>query len=171
MRLACIFFIMILTSGCFPMSATYFKPSGDSGAETTFGCSAIPDNFRYRDKTSEYVVGVNQYRILLHVEALKSDKVSWEKSDFEINVDGKIIKLKAGKWTETYPREPCGGYTDAWGCNVYENYNLYIDNPALEAAKVVVVKPPTPSVNGKPMNISTIKFKRVKGVLFSPLNC
>lgn len=169
------FLAIILLSGflqgCAPSSSEYLKPSGKYGKTTIDGCDQVPRTFRYEEQETTLKLKLYYETLALNIEALNTDQVTWNENKVKINIDGEIYNLKASELVKSHERDPCGGFTETFGCTVYQVYNARVKIPFVENADTIIVYPPIPSVNGEALKVDKIIFKRVTETLWTALNC
>lgn len=174
MKLAAIVVVSCFLVGCAFSSIEFYRPSGLYGESTIngYGCSQIPNSFKYREGDSFYVVKALPDSIFLYVRSVAEDVVEWGDRTLELSIDGEIHTFEVSDLVKSrYTQAPCGGFADLFNCKAYQGYTLSVDIPNSENAKKIIVKPPVPIVNSKVFGVSDIEFKRVTEVLFYGLNC
>ncbi|MDP2562458.1 hypothetical protein [Psychrobium sp. 1_MG-2023] len=157
--------------GCAPSTSTYMKPEGNFGKATIDGCGQIPSTFRYESKKSAFKVTVYRNQILFGLEAVSNHEVKWSSSKLKVIVDGQSHSLNVGEFKPSYLRQPCGGFAEAFNCAAIQHYYSDLELPNMMEASEVIIIPPTPLINGKPMKVDRIKFNKVTETVWSALNC
>ena len=157
--------------GCAPSTSTFMKPEGNFGKTTIDGCGQIPNTFRYESEKSSFKISVHGNRVFFGFEAISTDEIKWKSSEVIIIVDGVSHSLAVNKLKPSYLREPCGGFTKSFNCDSIQHYHSSVDIPSMDESSEVIVLPPTPLVNGSPIKVGEIKFKKVTETLWQALNC
>jgi hypothetical protein len=161
--------------GCAPSSTTYVKPMSNHGEITIDGCDTVPRTFRHESNDDTYKIKSffqeQTLTITLEVVSLKGKEVVWENNNIRASINGIDFDLVVEPLRVIYSPGACGGLTEVLNCKVYNNYYSVVKINNIKSISDVLLYPPVPLIDDKPIKIEPIQFKQVTETVWHPLNC